>query len=69
MDHWSNMKIAADNGWKISLKFTSGESFPDALITHIDEENKAIVCERVGERHLKPKLIYLDDVADTQLHW
>lgn len=66
---WEIVNMAAERGWKCSLWFTSGEDFKAAFITHIDEENRAFVVERVGERHLKPKLVYNSDLKDAQLHW
>lgn len=66
---WESIQMASERGWKISFFLKDGNDFKEGFITHIDEENKAVLVERVGERHIQPTLIYANDVVETKLHW
>jgi hypothetical protein len=66
---WEVVLMAAERGWKINLHFKNEDKFDNALITQIDEEKRAFIVERIGERHLKPSLIFNRDLASAKLHW
>lgn len=66
---WDIVILAAEKGWKVNFRFEDGTEFENAYITQIDAENQAYILERVGERHLKPKLAYHKDVIAAKLHW
>ena len=66
---WDVVLMAAERGWKISLEFQDGDSVAGAYITKMDEEKRAFILEKVGERHLKPKLVYNQDLKSAKLHW
>lgn len=68
-DVWQNILLAAERGWKLNLRFADGTELKSAYITQIDEENRAVILERVGERHLKPKLAYYSDIVEAKVHW
>ena len=46
-----------------------GEVFPRALITATDFDRGFVVLERIGERHLKPRLVDLRDVKELKPDW
>ncbi len=66
---WSEIMLAIDNSWKISIYLNSGESHLSQFITAVDENNKVIVFEKVGERHLPQKSATLDDISSVKVHW
>lgn len=66
---WEVVLMAAERGWKINLLFKNEDKFDNAFITQIDEEKRAFIVERVGERHLKPSLIYNHELESAKLHW
>lgn len=66
---WDVVLMAAERGWKLSLEFNDEDSISGAYITKIDEEKRAFVLEKVGERHLKPKLVFNKDLKSAKLHW
>lgn len=66
---WKDILLAVENSWKISLDLSSGQSYVGHNITAIDELHKAIVFEKVGERHLPQNFATLEDIVSLKLHW
>lgn len=64
-----SIELCAEKGWRVSLYFRSGESFEGAFITATDENKKVIVVERPGERHLKPRIVYLNELQSVEVIW
>lgn len=64
-----NAQLAADRGWKASFYYQDGNTIHGAYITAFDWENGAVQIERVGERHLKPTLIFLKDLEKVEVDW
>lgn len=69
LECWEVVLMAAERGWKLSIEFHNEENLSGAYITKIDEENRAFIVEKVGERHLKPKLVFNKDIKSAKLHW
>lgn len=64
-----NAKLCADRGWKASFHMMSGDVVEKAYITGTNWEQNVVSVEKVGERHLEPKIIYLKDVQSIEIGW
>ena len=64
-----NAKLCAEQGWKGTFRLLSGEVIEKAYITGTDWEKEAIALERVGDRHLPPRIIYLSEVESVEVGW
>lgn len=64
-----NTKLCAEQGWKGNFRLTSGEMIERAYITGTDWEREAVSLERVGERHLPPRIIHLNEVDGVEIIW
>lgn len=62
-------KMIADNGWKGTFHMLSGEKHSAMFITASDFDKGAVVCERIGERHLPPTLLMLSEVKHIVPDW
>ena len=61
--------LCAERGWKATFTLTNGEVIKTVFITGTDWEQKFVSVERVGERHLSPRLIDLREVKQIEPHW
>lgn len=64
-----NTKLCAEQGWKATFRLLSGEVIEKAYITGTDWNEEAISIEKVGERHLAPRILYLKDVDQVEVGW
>ena len=65
----ANAWLAAERGWKTNCFFRDGTVVQGAFITATDENKKAMVIERVGERHLQPRLVFLREIERLDVLW
>ena len=65
----ADVRLCAKEGWKATFVFHNGEVFPQAFITATDFDAGAITLERVGERHLQPRLVFLNELAELRPDW
>lgn len=61
--------MVAERGWRAHLVLSNGEEIKQIYITLEDFENGAFAVERVGERHLKPRLLWVKDVVKVTPDW
>lgn len=64
-----NTKLCAEQGWKATFRLLSGEVIEKAYITGTDWKLEAISVEKVGERHLPARILYLKDVDNVEVGW
>jgi len=64
-----NAWLCAERGWQANYTLKSGEIIEMAFITASDQNEKAIVLEKPGERHLEPRLVFLEEVQKVEPHW
>lgn len=64
-----NVWLCAERGWRISFVLHSGETIEKAYITATDEKQGVCVIEKIGERDLPPRVLYLHDVKSVEPHW
>lgn len=64
-----NTRLCADQGWKATFHLISGEIIEGAFITGTDWEKEAVSLEKVGERHLPPRILYLTEVNRVEVGW
>ena len=64
-----NTKLCADQGWKGTFRLSSGEIVEKAYITGTNWDLEVIKIEKVGERHLPPRIIHLCDVESVEVGW
>ena len=64
-----NVKLCAERGWKGSFHLHSGEVIESGFITGTNWEEGVISVERVGERHLPPRILFLKDVKHIEVGW
>lgn len=68
-DVLENAKLCAEQGWKGTFHLKNGEVIEQAFITGTNWEEGVVSVERVGERHLPPKIIHLKDVDSIEVGW
>lgn len=68
-DVLDNAQLCVNQGWKGNYHFEDGEIFTQAFITKADMENGFVMLERVGERHLKPRLVDLRTIKKIEPDW
>ena len=68
-DVLENAKLCAEQGWKGTFYLISGEVIEKAFITGTNWEVGAVSLERVGERHLPPRIVFLKDVDRIEVGW
>ena len=65
--------LCAERGWRISLTLVNEEGASEILkglfITAVDENQKAIVVERAGERHLPPRIVHMEEIQSAEAIW
>jgi hypothetical protein len=64
-----NAKLCAERGWKGTFHLRSGETIEGAYITGTNWDLSVVSVERVGERHMPARIIYLKDVASIEVGW
>jgi hypothetical protein len=64
-----NTKLCVEQGWKGTFRLLSGEKVEGAYVTGTNWDVEAISVERVGERHLPPRIIYLNEVESVEVNW
>jgi hypothetical protein len=64
-----NTKLCAEQGWKATFRLSSGEVIEKAYITGTDWDAEAVKVEKIGERHLPPRIIFLRDVDAVEVGW
>jgi len=64
-----NTKLCADQGWKATFHLSTGEVIDKAYITGTDWRAEAISVEKVGERHLPARILFLRDVVRVEVGW
>lgn len=64
-----NAKLCAEQGWKGTFHLTSGEVIDKAYITGTNWTEEVVSLEKVGERHLPPRIISLRDVETIEVGW
>jgi hypothetical protein len=64
-----NAQLCADQGWRGNFFLKSGESIQEAFITKADWDKDAIVLERMGERHVPPRLLMLNEIKKVEVDW
>jgi hypothetical protein len=64
-----NTRLCAEQGWKASFHLSSGEVIEKAYITGTDWEKQAVSLEKVGERHLPPRIVFLNSVVRVEVGW
>jgi hypothetical protein len=64
-----NTKLCAEQGWKGTFRLLSGEVVEKAYITGTDWQAEAISVEKVGERNLPPRIIFLHEVESVEVGW
>lgn len=69
MEMWENAKLAADRAWSANFYATDGQEWIGFYITGIDEKNRALLIEKVGERHKEPTLLFLKDLKQLTVNW
>ena len=68
-DTISTLKMVAEKGWRATLELSSGEVLDQIYITLEDFDKGAFAIERVGERHLKPRILYVKEVLKVLPDW
>jgi hypothetical protein len=64
-----NIWLCAERGWPATFQLDSGETIIRAFITATDQENKAFVVEKPGERDRPPRILYTHQVLKVEPHW
>ena len=64
-----NTKLCAEQGWKATFRLFSGETIEKAYITGTDWNLQVVSLERVGERHLPPRILRLNEVMSVEVGW
>lgn len=64
-----NVSLCVERGWRANFYFADGQTLLNAFITAEDLGAGAIVVERPGERHLKPRLIRLEELDRVDIIW
>ena len=64
-----NTKLCAEQGWKATFRLHDGEVIEKAYITGTDWNLEAVSLEKVGERNLPPRILFLKDVAQVEVGW
>jgi hypothetical protein len=64
-----NAKLCAEQGWKGTFHLHSGETIEGAYITGTNWDLNVVSLEKVGERNLPARLVYLKDVASIDVSW
>jgi hypothetical protein len=64
-----NTKLCAEQGWKATFRLKDGEVIEKAYITGTDWKLEAVSLEKVGERHLPARILYLRDVDQVEVGW
>ncbi len=64
-----NAKLCADQGWRGTFHLHDGSTIEKAYITGTNWDINVISVERVGERNLPPKVLYLTDVKSIEVGW
>ncbi len=62
-------QMCADQGWRANLTFKSGEEYRGAFITAADFEQGVVQMERIGDRNIEPRLIWLKDIQKWEPDW
>ncbi len=65
----SALRMVAEKGWRATLELSSGEVLDQIYITLEDFEKGAFAVERVGERHLKPRILHVKDIVKVVPDW
>lgn len=68
-DVLENAKLCAEQGWKGTFHLMSGEVIEKAYITGTNWEKGVITLERIGERHLPPRLLQIADIEKIEIGW
>lgn len=63
------LMMVAERGWRAHLVLSSGEELEQIYITLEDFEKGAFAVERVGERHLKPRMLWVKYVVKVTPDW
>jgi hypothetical protein len=69
IDVVENAKLCVDHAWKASFHFISGEVVEGAHITGTNWDLGYVQVEKIGERHLPPRLIDLSEVHRVEVIW
>ena len=64
-----NAKLCAEQGWKGTFHLKSGEVISKAYITGTNWDLEAVSIEKIGERHVEPRVVYLKDVSRIEVGW
>jgi len=64
-----NTRLCAEQGWKASFRLKTGEAIEGAYITGTDWEKGAVALEKVGERHLPARILFLYEVEKVEVGW
>ena len=64
-----NAKLCAEQGWKGTFHLKSGEVISQAFITGTNWELNVVSVEKIGERHLEPRIVYLVEVDRIEVGW
>ncbi len=64
-----NTRLCAEQGWKATFRLTTGEAIEGAYITGTDWEKGAVALEKVGERHLPARILFLAEVDSVEVGW
>ena len=62
-------KLCADRGWRATFRMKSGEIVEAAYITGTNWDVGVVSIEKIGERHLPPRLIKLEEVTTVDIVW
>lgn len=63
------LKMVAEKGWRATLKLDTGEVLEQIYITLEDFEKGGFAVERVGERHIKPRVLLVHQVVEVVPDW
>lgn len=64
-----NAKLCAEQGWRGTFHFNTGEVFEGAYITGTNWDEEVVALERIGERHLPRRIVNLKDVQSIDVIW